>query len=76
MDWKERITLDPQVLAGKPIIKGTRISVELVIGLLAQGWTQAEVLENYPGLSREDILACLGYAADIIEEERVFPVAV
>ena len=61
MDWKERITLDPEVLLGKPVVKGTRLAVEFIIGLLAQGWSETEILQNYPGLTHEDLLACLGY---------------
>jgi uncharacterized protein (DUF433 family) len=57
-----RITLAPEVLAGKPVIRGTRLSVEFVIGLMADGWTEADILENYPGITHEDILACLAYA--------------
>ena len=64
MDWQERIVIDPAVLAGKPIVKGTRLAVEFVVGLLAQGWSEKDILDNYPGLSREDILACLAYAAE------------
>lgn len=56
---KGRIVLDPAVLAGKPVVRGTRLSVEFVIGLLADGWTEADILANYPGLSHEDIAACL-----------------
>jgi uncharacterized protein (DUF433 family) len=50
-----RITLDPTVLAGKPVIRGTRISVEFVIGLMADGWIEADILANYPGLTHDDI---------------------
>ncbi|CAN5440124.1 DUF433 domain-containing protein [soil metagenome] len=60
----DRIVLDPAVLAGKPVIRGTRLSVEFVIGLLAEGWTEADILTNYPGLSLEDVLACQAYAND------------
>lgn len=56
---QEHIVLDPAILAGKPVIRGTRLSVEFVIGLLADGWSEAEVLENYPGIGHDDILACL-----------------
>jgi uncharacterized protein (DUF433 family) len=56
------ITLDPNVLAGKPVIRGTRMSVEFVIGLLADGWSEADILANYPVIRREDILACLNYS--------------
>ena len=53
-----RITLDPKVLLGKPVIRGTRLSVEFVIGLMAEGWSEADILANYPGITREDITAC------------------
>jgi uncharacterized protein (DUF433 family) len=69
------IVLDPNVLAGKPIIRGTRLSVEFVIGLLADGWGEADILANYPGIKREDILACLAYARETLRSERVFPSA-
>lgn len=72
-DWKNRITVDPSVLAGKPIIKGTRISVELVLELLANGWAVETILENYPQLKREDITAALKYATEILKGERVYP---
>jgi uncharacterized protein (DUF433 family) len=71
----DRIVLDPAVLAGKPVVRGTRLSVEFVIGLLADGWSEADVLANYPGLSREDIAACLNYARDLLQSEKVFPAA-
>jgi uncharacterized protein (DUF433 family) len=67
-----RITLDPKVLVGKPVIRGARLSVEFVIGLMADGWGEAEILANYPGISRENIIACPAYAR---ESERVFPSA-
>lgn len=75
MHWQERITLDPEILAGKPVVKGTRLSVEFIIELLAQGWSEAEVLRNYPGLRSEDIKACLAYAGDMMKNERVYPIA-
>ena len=70
-----RITLDPDVLAGKPVIRGTRLSVEFVIGLMADGWDEAAILENYPGLKHDDIIACLAYARDSLSSETVFPSA-
>ncbi len=73
MDWQDRITIDPKVLVGKPVIKGTRIAVEFVIDLLAQGWPEAEILRNYPGLTHEDILACLKYAGETLHSEKVYP---
>lgn len=76
MSWRERITLDAEVLAGKPVVRGTRLAVEFVIDLLAQGWTEADILRNYPGLTREDIQACLGYASAALRVERVYPLNV
>ncbi len=62
--WREeRITVDPQVLVGKPIVKGTRLAVEFIVDLLAQGWSEADILRNYPQLTREDVQACLAYAS-------------
>ena len=69
------ITLDPAVLTGKPVIKGTRLAVDFIIGLLAEGWTEADILQNYPRISREDIAACLAYARDILSSEKVYPSA-
>ena len=73
MDWERRISVDPAVLVGKPVVAGTRIAVEFVVELLAAGWTDEQVLANYPGLHPEDIRACLSYAARSLHEERVFP---
>jgi uncharacterized protein (DUF433 family) len=70
-----RITLDPKVLAGKPVIRGTRLSVEFIIGLMADGWGEADILANYPGIAHEDIIACLAYARDAVSSEKVFPSA-
>ncbi len=67
MSWQDRIVIDPGVLSGKPIVKGTRLAVEFIVELLAQGWTEAEILKNNPGITREDILACLAYASDALK---------
>ena len=72
---QDRIVLDPTILAGKPVIRGTRLSVEFVIGLLADGWSEAEIFENYPGVGPDDIRACLAYVRDMLKDERVFPSA-
>ena len=64
MKWQERIQIAPDVLAGKPLIRGTRLAVEFIIDLLAQGWSEAEILRNYPGLQNEDIQACLEYTIE------------
>ena len=73
MQWQERIVIDRHILAGKPVVKGTRLSVELIVDLLAAGWTQEQILANYPNLQPEDILACLAYASELLHAERVFP---
>ena len=70
-----RIVLDSSVLAGKPVIRGTRISVDFVIGLMADGSSEADILKNYPGLSRDDLSACLAYARDMLRSEKVYPSA-
>jgi uncharacterized protein (DUF433 family) len=72
MEWRERITIDPDVLVGKPVVKGTRIAVELVIDLLARGYTTEQVLQQYDQLAPEDVQACLAYAAEILQSERVY----
>jgi uncharacterized protein (DUF433 family) len=69
VDWQDRIIIDPDILTGKPIVRGTRLAVEFIIDLLAQGWTEAEILRNYPGLTHEDVQACLGYASAILQAE-------
>jgi uncharacterized protein (DUF433 family) len=73
MNWKEHITADPAVLVGKPIISGTRISVEFVLDLLARGWSPQQVIEEYDHLELDQILACLAYAREMLESERVYP---
>jgi uncharacterized protein (DUF433 family) len=67
-----RISLDPKVLVGKPVIRGTRLSVEFVIGLLAEGWSRKDIIDEYPSLTDDDITACLNYARDLLSSERVF----
>ncbi|MBI3372745.1 MAG: DUF433 domain-containing protein [Betaproteobacteria bacterium] len=73
MQWNERIEINPAVLAGKPVIRGTRLAVDFIVGLLAQGWTQADILRNYPGVSHDDISACLQYASEALRAEKVYP---
>jgi uncharacterized protein (DUF433 family) len=69
-DEQGRIVRNPAILAGKPVIRGTRISVEFVLELLAGGWSEADIIENYPGITREDIQACLSYALALVSSER------
>jgi uncharacterized protein (DUF433 family) len=57
------------------VIRGTRLAVEFIIGLLAEGWSEADVLSNYTGVTHEDLLACLAYARDMLSSEKVYPSA-
>jgi uncharacterized protein (DUF433 family) len=72
MDWKDRIVVNSDVLLGKPVIRGTRLAVEFIIDLLAQGWSEQDIMGNYPGVTREDIAACLSYAGEVLRTERVY----
>ena len=72
MELKDRIIIDQHILAGKPIIKGTRLAVEFIIDLLAQDWSEQEILRNYPGLTHEDVQACLLYTSEILHAEKVY----
>ena len=76
MDHAEenRVTLNPKVMAGKPVIRGTRITVELIVRMLAQGIPEADILQEYPRLQSEDVRAALGYAARVLADEDVFPI--
>ena len=76
MTLEDRIVLNPEVLAGKPVIRGTRLAVEFIIDLLAQGWTYEDIVQNYPGIDIEDIHACLQYASDVLHAEKLYPVGV
>jgi uncharacterized protein (DUF433 family) len=68
-----RITVNPKIFAGKPIVRGRRLAVEHVLGMLAAGDSIETILEGYPWLEREDVLACLTYAHRLVEHERVEP---
>ncbi|HWB84628.1 MAG TPA: DUF433 domain-containing protein [Bryobacteraceae bacterium] len=76
MSWPERIVIDPQILAGKPVVRGTRLAVEFILDLLAAGQSESDVLANYPGLTHEDILACLAYASQLAHEYKAYPLPV
>lgn len=69
MDWRAHIESNPDILVGKPVVKGTRLSVELIVGWLAQGWTHDMLLGSYPQLQREDILAALAFATEVLRDE-------
>ena len=73
MDWKQYIVSNKDVLLGKPTIKGTRISVEHVIGLLAQGWTEDQLLESFPRLTKDAITAVFAYIHDCMHDGLLFP---
>ncbi len=73
MDWRDRIAGDPAIMVGKPVIKGTRITVEFIIQLLSNGWSFTDILEEYPHIVEDDIRACLLYAHDIVKIVREYP---
>lgn len=74
MDWHERIHSNPKVLGGKPVVRGTRLSVELLLDLLADGWTEEMILDNYPRLTKEDLRAVFAFAADSARDQRIVEV--
>jgi uncharacterized protein (DUF433 family) len=73
VNWQERIVVEPNILMGKPIIRGTRLAVEFIIDLLAQGWSTEDIIENYL-ITIEDIRACLSYASDALKTEKIYPI--
>lgn len=73
MNWKEHIVSDTEVLVGKPVIKGTRISVEHIVNLLAQGWSEAEILLNYPRITKESLRAVFLYLQDCLNDGLLYP---
>ncbi len=73
-ELNNRIVMNPAVMAGKPVIRGTRIPVDLIVRLVAQGISVKEILEDYPQLKKEDIKAALEYVADLVRGEDVYPV--
>ena len=73
MALTDRVVVDTKILTGKPVVRGTRISVELVSELLAADWSHAQILASYPRLSEEDLRACLADASELPREEKVYP---
>ena len=73
--WEDRITTDPATMLGKPVVRNTRITVELVVERLAAGWSVTDVIDSYPGLTAEDVRACLAYAAEAVEHYRAIPLS-
>jgi uncharacterized protein (DUF433 family) len=72
MEWRTKIVSDNNILAGKPIVKGTRLSVEFLLGLFADGWKEEEVLANYPTLKKDDLLAVFAFAQDGLKQGLLF----
>ena len=72
MDWHNHISVNPKVLVGKPVVKGTRIAVEFVVALLGRGWSREQILGKYDHLTPEDIQACLAYASEVLKSESVY----
>jgi uncharacterized protein (DUF433 family) len=68
-EWKDRIVVDPEILVGKPIVKGTRISVELIMDRLGDGWTLEDITAAYPRVTRDDILAAIAFVTEVFREE-------
>ena len=75
MNWQQHIVSDQNILLGKPTIKGTRISVELILELFSLGWTETQILESYPSISGESIRAVFSYLKDCIKQEFYFPIS-
>jgi uncharacterized protein (DUF433 family) len=75
MDWRSHIETTPAVLVGKPVVRGTRLSVEHVLAMMAAGVSEQEMLQNHPRLTHDSVLACLAYAAEALAEQRVFPIS-
>ena len=74
-DLLERITVDPKIMVGKPVIRGTRLSVQFIVGLLSQGASVEEILDEYDGLTCEDVQACLLFASEALEDTTFVPLA-
>jgi uncharacterized protein (DUF433 family) len=74
MNWKEFIVSDPDVLLGKPVIKGTRISVDHIVSLLAQGWSEEKILANHPRLTKESFLAVYAFIHECLQDGLFYPV--
>ena len=75
MLWHNHIVSDPKILVGKPTIKGTRISVELILELFGSGWTESQILESYPSLTTDSLRAVFAYLKDCLQQELYFPIS-
>lgn len=72
MSWQEHIHSDPDVLVGKPVIMGTRLSVDFILELMANGWTEPQILENYPTLTPDSLHAVFAFTAECMREEALY----
>ncbi len=72
IEWRDYIHTDPEILSGKPVVKGTRLSVEFILGLYANGWTEQQIIKNYPTLSKESLKAVFAFAAECMKEKILF----
>jgi len=75
IEWDDYIHSDPDVLLGKPVVKGTRLSVEFILGLYAEGWTEDQILDNYPSLKKESLLALFAYTRECMRDELLYPLS-
>ncbi|MGI8828054.1 MAG: DUF433 domain-containing protein [Chloroflexota bacterium] len=75
MDWREYVHSDPEILVGRPVIRGTRLAVDFILGLFATGWTERQILESYPGLTPEALQAVFAFAAQCVRDETLFTTA-
>lgn len=76
MDWHQYIHADPEILLGKPVVKGTRLGVEFLLRLFASGWTEKQILESYPTLTSEALRAVFSFAAECLREEALYSLPV
>lgn len=74
MDWRQHIHSDPEILLGKPVVKGTRLAVDFILGLFAAGWTEQQILENYPTLTPDALRAVFAFAAECMREEALYAI--
>ncbi len=75
MEWQAYIHSDPNILVGKPVVKGTRLAVDFLLSLYSAGWTETEILESYPTLTKEALRAIHAFAAESVQEERLYALA-
>ncbi|MBD3251930.1 DUF433 domain-containing protein [Candidatus Uhrbacteria bacterium] len=73
-NWNKYIITDPEIMTGKPVVKGTRLSIEFILGLFAQGWSESQILANYPNLTHKHILAVFAYATSCMRDEFLYAI--